>query len=232
MRVLLDSSDPAGVRAGDVSDEELARLYAPPSDAPWLRVNMVSTLDGAATGDSERSDSIHDEADGRVFAALRSLADVVVVGAGTAATEGYGPADVPIVLVSRRGQVPEGLRDAAPGAVLLATCGAAEGLAEARDLLGEENVLVLGSHSVDLVALRERLVERGFVRLHAEGGPHLLRDMLACGVADELSATVVPRAVAGDRPRITAGPPVDVALDLRLLLEQDGTLLGRWFVRR
>ncbi|MDT9595365.1 dihydrofolate reductase family protein [Nocardioides zeae] len=241
MRVLLDRHHPdgpggrgvpGGPGADGLSDDELLAAYAAPEAGPWLRVNMVSTLDGAATGDSERSDSIHDEADGRVFAALRSLADVIVVGAGTAEAEGYGPAQVPIVLVSRRGQVPARLRGAAPGAVVLATCGAAEGLDEARELLGEDNVWVLGSHSVDLVALREQLVAQGFVRLHAEGGPHLLRDLLASGVADELCATLVPRVVAGDRPRITAGPPVDVPLDLHLLLEEDGTLLGRWLVRR
>lgn len=232
MRVLLDSHHPSGVGAEIGPDADLAALYAAPGRDPWLRVNMVSTLDGAATGDTERSDSIHDEADTRVFGVLRSLADVVVVGAGTAAAEGYGPADVPIVLVSRRGQVPEGLRGAAPGSVLLATCGAADGLEEARDVLGEDNVLVLGSHSVDLAGLREQLVAQGFVRLHAEGGPHLLRDLLASGVADELCTTFVPRVVAGEHPRITAGPPVDAALDLRLLLEAEGTLLGRWFVRR
>lgn len=232
MRVLLDRRNPAHDGATEVSDDQLATLYAPPAGRDWLRVNMVSTIDGAATGDSERSDSIHTPADNRVFRVIRSLADVVVVGAGTAAAETYQAGEVPLVLVSRRGQVPEQLRDAEPGAVLLATCATADGLDEARRVLGDDNVLVLGSHSVDLSELRQRLVEQGFVRLLAEGGPHLLRDLLASHVADELCATYVPRIVAGDRPRITAGPPVDAALDLQLLLEEDSTLLGRWDVVR
>ncbi|HEY1135650.1 MAG TPA: dihydrofolate reductase family protein [Nocardioides sp.] len=230
MRVLLDRRHPAHVGTADLGDDQLAALYAPPAGRDWLRVNMVSTVDGAATGDSERSDSIHNSADNRVFRVIRSLADVVVVGAGTAAAEGYQAGDVPLVLVSRRGQVPEQLRDAERGAVLLATCASADGIDEARTVLGEDNVLVLGSHSVDLVALRERLVAQGFVRLLAEGGPHLLRDLLASHVADELCATLVPRIVGGERPRITAGPPVDAGLDLQLLLEEDSTLLGRWDV--
>jgi hypothetical protein len=41
---------------------------------------------------------------------------------------------------------------------------------------------------------------------------------------------VVPRVVGGAGPRIVVGQALDVPLDLRLLLEDDGTLLGRWFV--
>lgn len=208
---------------------DLHALYAAPRE-PWLRVNMVSTVDGSATGESGRSGSINNEADHAVFDHLRATADAIVVGAGTARAEGYGPVDVPIVLVSRRGQVPERLRDAPAGSVLLATCAAAEGLDEARELLGEEQVLVLGSHRVDLAALRDALVGRGHTRLLSEGGPHLLRDLLAAGVADELCTTTVPRVIGGEHPRITDGPPVDVPLRLHTLLEQDGTLLARWFV--
>ena len=137
-------------------------------------------------------------------------------------------ADKPVVVVSRRGHVPDRLRGGTPGAVLLATCSSAELLEEARGLLGDEHVLVLGSHRVDLGVLKQRLAERGLTQLLCEGGPHLLRDLLAAGVADELCATIVPRLVGGEHPRITQGPPVDVPLRLHLLLEHAGTLLGRW----
>ena len=211
--------------------DDLAQLYAAPAD-PWLRVNMVETLDGAATGDSGRSGSINNAADQVVYHQLRALADAIVVGAGTARIEGYAPVDRPTVVVSRQGHVPDRLRGGTPGAVLLATCAAAELLDEARALLGDEQVLVLGSHRVDLAVLKQTLVERGLTQLLCEGGPHLLRDLVADGVADELCATIVPRLVGGDRPRITQGPPVDVPLRLHLLLEAEGTLLGRWMVSR
>ncbi len=209
--------------------DDLAELYAVPR-TPWLRVNMVATVDGAATGESGTSGSINNAVDHQVFHQLRAMADAIVVGAGTARAEAYGPAGTPLVLVSRRGDVPEGLRDAPRGSVLLATCSAAEGLDVARDLLGPEQVLVLGSHRVDLPLLKQVLADRGWGHVLCEGGPHLLRDLLASGVADELCATVVPRLVAGEHPRITQGPPVDVPLRLHLLLEAEGTLLGRWVV--
>ena len=209
---------------------DLREVYAAP-ETPWLRVNMVSTVDGAATGESGLTASINNEPDQRVFRLLRELADCVVIGAGTARTEGYPPLDVPTVVVSRSGSVPEKMRGADPGRVLLATVSVAAGLEAARDLLGADNVMVLGSHRVDLAALKQALVDRGFGDILCEGGPHLLRDLLAQGVADELDCTFVPRMVAGVQSRITDGPPVDVALTLQTLVEQDGTLLGRWFTR-
>jgi riboflavin biosynthesis pyrimidine reductase len=211
----------------DLTDDDLAALYAAPSN-PWLRVNMVSTLDGSATGATGRSGEINNAADKRVFDTLRRLSDVIIVGAGTARAEGYGPAERPIVLVSRTGEVPERLRGAEPGRVLMATVSHAEHLTQVRELLGDDQVLVLGSHRVDLPALRDALVARGHRSLLGEGGPHLLRDLLDQGVVDELTATIVPRLVAGTHPRITDGPPIDVPLRLHLLLEHDGTLLGRW----
>lgn len=208
---------------------DLAELYAAPAD-PWLRVNMVETLDGAATGDSGRSGSINNAVDKVVYDQLRALADAVVVGAGTARVEGYAPVDRPTVVVSRRGHVPDLLRGGPPGAVLLATCAEAELLDQARELLGDEHVLVLGADRVDLAALKPALAARGLTQLLGEGGPHLLRDLVAAGVADELCATIVPRLVGGEHPRITQGPPVDVPLRLHLLLEAEGTLLGRWTI--
>src|SRR2546429_257573 len=51
---------------------------------------MVASLDGAATVRG-RTGGLSGGADRQVFALLRALADVIVVGAGTARTEGYGP---------------------------------------------------------------------------------------------------------------------------------------------
>jgi riboflavin biosynthesis pyrimidine reductase len=230
VRVLIDAV--TGAAPDLVDAARLARMYAPPR-LPWLRVNMVSTVDGAATGATGRSGSINNAADKVVFDLLRATADAIIVGAGTARAEGYRPAPVPIVLVSRTADVPDQLRGAPAGRVLMATCSAAAGLTACRAVLGPDNVIVAGSDTVDLAAMREALVDRGLRRLLGEGGPTLLSAMLAAGVVDELCATLVPRLLAGSHPRITsAGFDVDVALDLSLLLEEAGTLLGRWLVAR
>jgi riboflavin biosynthesis pyrimidine reductase len=219
MRVLLGEGD------------ELATLYAAP-DQPWLRVNMVATVDGAATGDDGTSRSINNGADKVVFDLLRDISDAVVVGAGTVRIEGYAVGRKPLVVVTRTGAVPPTQRSAERGQVLMATVSGAPYLEEARELLGEENVLVLGSHRVDPARMKDELVLRGYRHLLSEGGPHLLRDLLDQGVADEVDSTIVPRVVGGGHRRITDGPPVDVPLRLHALVEQDATLLARWFVVR
>jgi riboflavin biosynthesis pyrimidine reductase len=226
MRVLLD--DLTG-RSGEVAGNDLAGLYDAP--ASWLRLNFVASVDGAATGADGRSGSINNAVDKQVFHLLRRMSDAIVVGAGTARAERYGLAARPIVVLSRRGAVPEKLRDGAPGQVLLATSSAAEQLDEAREILGAEHVLELGPDHADLTRLRPALAERGLHRLLSEGGPHVFHDMLVAGIVDELDLTWVPSLVAGSGLRIVAGPALDVPLQPKVLLEEAGTVLGRWFVR-
>lgn len=249
MRVLLNDVDPAltGSEAPDLA--ALARLYAYP-DGRWLRANMVSTLDGAATGPDGKTGSINNEADHRVFMLLRALADVVVVGAGTARAEGYrhprppraelagqreGRAPAPaLAVVSRSANLPLQLTGPPDheraGQVLLVTCAAApaDAVATAREVLGEDQVVVAGDEQVDLAAAIDALADRGLPRMLTEGGPTLLRDLAAGGLVDEICLTVVPAVVGGGHPRILDGGAVTGAFAPRLLLEQDGTLLGRW----
>ena len=225
MRVLIDRGGAA--HTDDLTDDDLAALYAVPA-LPWLRANMVSTVDGAATGADGRTGSINNAADKRVFDLLRRMADAIVVGAGTARIEGYGPTNRPLVLVSRRGILPPGLLQADPGSVLMATCSQAAGLDDTRRDLGVDNVLVLGDDEVDLTVLKQALVARGMTNLLCEGGPSLLSDLLRAGQVDELCVTQVPELIGGVHRRIAVGTPVGESLELRLLIETDGTLMCRW----
>ena len=129
-------------RSPSASDDAWVETVYAADASPWLRVNMVSTVDGAGTGIDGRSGSINNEADHRVFRVLRRLADAVVVGAGTAQAEGYRPGATPIVVVTGRGRLPERLLGAEQGQVLMVTCAAAPGLDAARDALGADNVVV------------------------------------------------------------------------------------------
>ncbi|WP_051218351.1 dihydrofolate reductase family protein [Nocardioides insulae] len=175
-------------------------------DRPWLRVNMVSTVDGSAQGEDGRSGSINNDVDREVFQSLREAAEVVLVGAGTARAEEYGEARTPMVVVSHGDLLPDSLREAA-------------------------NVTVRrGGGPADLRRLVEELYAAGHRRLLCEGGPTLLSGLLGAGVVDELCTTIVPRLVGGEHHRIVNGPPLDVPLELASLVEQEGTLLARWLV--
>jgi len=216
-------------RLSDLTDDELAAAYAP-SREPWLRVNFVSTVDGAAQGSDGISKSINNDADKRVFDALRRRADCLVVGAGTLRDEGYDVPSIPLVVVSRSADLPPTLAGAPRGRILMATVASADGLAKVREELGEEHVLVLGEDEIDLALLKATLAERGWTEQLCEGGPSLFADLLAAEVVDELCWTIVPALTGGDAVRIATGAEVEVALRPALLLEQDGTLLGRWLV--
>lgn len=197
---------------------------------PWLRLNFVATVDGSVQGADGVSRSINNEADQQVFATLRDLADVIVVGAGTVRAEGYEPNPKPFVVVTRSGAVPPSLREGDLSQVYVATGADAPQLAQTRDLLGEPNVLVTGQQGPDLAALRRALEDRGFGDILCEGGPALAADLVAAGLVNELCLTMVPTLVAGDGLRVLSGAPIDVPLRLHQLVEYDGTLLTRWWV--
>ena len=131
---------------GPVDDNALYELYAYPADPrQWVRGNAIISLDGGATTDGT-SGGLGGTGDRRLFNVLRELADVVVVGAGTARAENYSGAQMtvaqrrnrqqrgqseipPIALVTRSGRLDHDLpvltRTEVPPLVL--TCAAAAG---------------------------------------------------------------------------------------------------------
>jgi riboflavin biosynthesis pyrimidine reductase len=88
-------------KAGDELDDfELAEAYAYPRER-WLRTNMVMSADGAGSLNG-LSGGLSAAGDKRVFGILRVLADVVLVGSGTAEAESYSPARPRPALASLR----------------------------------------------------------------------------------------------------------------------------------
>lgn len=210
---------------GTLDDAAVDALYA--HDGELLRLSFVSTLDGAATGSDGVSGSINTEADGRGYRAMGRAADVVLVGAGTARAEEYGSRSTPLVVVSRHGELPESVREG-DGTVVLATV-AASGVPEG------EHVWHVGRDEVDLAALVQRCRAAFGPHVLCEGGPSLAGDLVAAGLVDELGLSWAPSLVVGspeDHPRILRGPAAEVALEPVHLLEEDGTLVGLWRVRR
>lgn len=235
----------------EIGDEDLAALYAYPADLDraWVRANFVVTLDGAASGPDGRSGSINNAADRRVFGLLRSLADVVLVGAGTVRAEGYravrtreiwrslragmGLAPAPaLAVVSESLDLPGGLFEGVDGGgpVLIVTSCRADParVARARAALGADAVVQVGEDHIDLATGLEQLGERGLSRVLCEGGPRLVSDLAAARRVDELCLTLSPMLVGGDAPRITRGGPLDLGLRLGHVVESGGVLLTRW----
>jgi riboflavin biosynthesis pyrimidine reductase len=255
MRSLLpepsEPSEPLGP-LGPLGEPDLAACYAvPDGDGPHLRMNFVASPDGAATLDG-LTEGLQTRGDNRVFALLRDLTDVVLVGAGTIRDEGYGAlrpgqrrrqwrqrhglAEVPaLAVVSGRLDLNPGA-ELFTGAVvrpLVITHGASP--APARAALAEvAEVIVAGESAVDLPGALAALADRGLRRILCEGGPHLFGGLLAAGCVDELCLTLTPMLTGPGAGRIVAGPLVPAPVQMRLahLLEEDGALFCRYAVVR
>jgi riboflavin biosynthesis pyrimidine reductase len=233
--------------AGDELDLlGLAEAYAYPGER-WLRANFVASADGAAYVDG-RSGGLSSAGDKRIFGVLRVLADVVLVGAGTARVEEYKPARKRPSLASLRAGRPEtatialvtrtvGLNLASPlfteappdARTVVITCAAADAALRA-EAAKVADVIVAGDEAVDLGAALDALAERGHGRVLCEGGPHLLGDVKAVGLLDELCLSLSPTVAGPGASRIVAGQH-SAAQEMRVahvLAEDDGFLFMRY----
>jgi riboflavin biosynthesis pyrimidine reductase len=247
----------------NASDVDLVAAYQPEVERwrlahpergavrPWTTVNMVASVDGSMTL-TGRSGGLSDEVDREIFHVLRSMADVILVGAGTVRAERYGPARIApglaglrdvrgqdplprIVVVSASGRFdpdlplfdPEVVGDGPPP--IIVTCAAHE---ENVQLLGSRaEALVAGDTTVDLELALTMLRERGVQIVVSEGGPTLNASMVERGLLDEICLTVSPLTVGGDAGRIIQGHrelPTPIPMELAHILELDGALYTRW----
>lgn len=219
-------------------------LYADLADVPsWVALGMVASVDGGATDAEGTSGGLGGEGDLMAFRALRAVCDVVLVGAGTARAERYGPARLTEAQRRRRhdrGQAPEPVvavvtrsldldgaealweGDRAP-TIVTTTSADREALQRLRERGCD--VVLAGEEDVDPRAAVVGLRERGLPRVLCEGGPGLNGALLAADVVDRVHVTVAPLLVGGDAGRIVAGPAVAHGLRLVGVREHDGDLV-------
>lgn len=182
------------VTTGPLRPEELDRWYAVPPSARsrrWVRGSFVTTLDGRVTGPDGTSTSLNagSPGDHAVFDHLRSWADAVVVGAGTARAEDYPPLPgLVLVVLTRDGDVPERLRTAA------------DVTGSGTDGGGEVVVLGGGGRALSPAAVLRELDGRGLRRILLEGGPGVFHPWVAAAAVDELCVTVRPVLAGGNGP--------------------------------
>lgn len=213
---------------------KLSEALAFPRDGgQWVRAVFVASVDGAATI-AGHAGGLGNDIDKQLFALNRAFADVILVGAGTARIEVYGPAEddpqwrqlrenrsptPPMAVVSASldldfsaplfTEAPQSAR------TILITC--ADAPAQARAQAAEvAEVIVAGQSSVDLSAAIAELRSRGFARIVCEGGPQLFTDLLEAGGIDELCLTRSPSLVAGTETRILHGARFDPPVELEL----------------
>jgi riboflavin-specific deaminase-like protein len=237
--------------SGETTPRELAASLdlaaLAPAARPYLVLNMVSSVDGKATY-AGKTRGLSSDLDRTLFHELRTRADAVMVGAGTARVERYGrlvrreelrerrraaglAPDPLAVIVSARLDLPADLpllQDEA-SRVVLAT-------ASTEELQGVQAAVEYVRTGDDLPLLMGLLREGHGVRsVLCEGGPTLNSHLLAAGLVDELFLSLSPRLLGGaDAVTIVAGRPLLEPAELEpvWIAEGNGDLFARWRVRR
>ena len=240
------------LRHADVVDDPLAP-YAGVSRAardgrPHVVANMVGGLDGSAAV-SGRVGVLSSPADARLFTDLRSIADVVLVGARTVRQERYGPVKLPdrlreervargrpptprIAVVSRSldfdWSIPLFSTADAQNRPYVITAGAAdrEQLEVARE---HAEVVVAGDPAVDLRLALAEFHAGGAEVVLCEGGPTLLGELAAADLLDELCLSLTP-LIGGDPLPLSlapAGAPI-ARFALAHVLVDDSNLFLRY----
>lgn len=220
-----------------------------PAGRPWVLVNMVASVDGVTAVDG-RSGPLGGEADHRLLGVVRGLADVVLVGAGTVRTEGYGPPRTPVVEVGERradrGQavrprlaVVSGSADLDPSAALFADRNPDDPpplVYTSTDvppdrLVGLSGVaeVVATDGALDVAAVVADLYDRGVGIVLCEGGPGLVAQLCSAGLVDELCLSVSPLVVGGGSGLLAGAPlPTPTSLRLAHVLAADDFLFCRY----
>jgi riboflavin biosynthesis pyrimidine reductase len=235
-----------------VADGRLAGFYAYPDDLQscWVRGNMIASLDGGATDDG-KAGGLAGPGDRAVFALLRELADVILVGAATVRIENYsgaqlpvaarqerqrrGQAEVPpIAVVTRSGDLDPSARLFTRTEVPPLILTSARTVEDTRVRLGAVAEVIDASgpdpDSADTETVLKILAERGLFRVLTEGGPLILGNLINNDLLDELCLTVAPIMVGGAAKRIVTGLG-KVHTKMRrthLLADDDGYLYSRY----
>jgi riboflavin-specific deaminase-like protein len=236
---------------------DLLALYTdvvrpPQGGRPWVLVNGVTSTDGATAVDGRTAD-LGGPADHTVFHLIRSAADAILVGAGTARAEGYRPPRAPageaaehraargqatrprLAVVSRRIDLDPALaflHDDPPPWLITTEQPPVEAMAAVEGLV---EPLQVGGDEVDLVAALAGLGRRGVGVVLSEGGPTLNAALAAADLIDELCLSIAPVVVGGATDRIVGPRPVLPELQgyrIAHLLEADGLLLLRYLRAR
>ena len=227
----------------------------PGAAAPFVRANMVASIDGAATHDG-KSGGLGGDGDKTVFRVLRGLADVILVGAGTATTEGYrqpepdeafaglrqenGQAAAPaLALVSRSLSIPPDYPPLSHPDTVVLTRASAPGERRAALVDAGATLIDCGEDDVETSALIETCGERGWPRVLCEGGPSLLGSFIADDLLDELCLTTSPHLAGGNAGRIAvrAADSEQKAAALKamspaaIITDDDGYVFTRWLRR-
>lgn len=233
------------------TDDAYSAVRLPVGDRPWVLVNMIESADGAIEVGGI-SGPLGSAGDKDVFSTLRTVPDVILVGAGTAIAEDYGPASTSVSTRTRRlgqGAWPtarvavvsnslsfdlESRLFASGGVRPIVLTSHASDPDRRAEVETAADVITVGEERVDLSAGLIELAAIGARVVLSEGGPSLNAELFASDLVDELCVSLAPMVVGGPSRRILHGPEVAGTANLALahVLTEDHYLFLRYLVER
>jgi riboflavin biosynthesis pyrimidine reductase len=197
---------------------------------PRVAAAMIASADGRAAV-AGTSVGLGHPADTALLRELRTAVDAILVGTGTLRAEGYAhlldddqrerrvarglDADPIVATVARRGDVPVDVPlFAEPGArIQVYTEAESPPVSAAADVAVTRMPPGAATPPAVLAHLAR---ERGVRSVLCDGGPTLLRALVAAGCIDDMLLTLAPLLAAGGAPGLLEGAPLDPPGRLRL----------------
>jgi riboflavin biosynthesis pyrimidine reductase len=198
---------------------------------PRVAAAMIASADGRATVGGTSSGLGH-PADRALLRELRTAVDAILVGTGTLRAEGYAhlldddqrerrvarglDAEPIVATIARRGDVPVEVPLFAEGPARIQVYTEAE--PPPVDGCAAEVMVhrFAAGGATPPAALAHLGAARGVRSVLCEGGPTLLRALVADACVDDLLLTLAPLVAAGDGPAVIEGAPLDAPRRLRL----------------
>jgi riboflavin biosynthesis pyrimidine reductase len=230
--VIVERLYPGPNAAVDIDDREaLLELYRPPREQ-WLRLNLIATVTGGASGSDGTSETLTNPVDRRILGVIRQLADVVLIGAQSLRAEVYlQPKRSRLAIVTASGEL-GGHRIEAPEQARPIVLCPPSATARVRETLPIAEVLELQPGSDGTIAaasLIDALRAAGLPSIICEGGPSLAAQMLDAGLVDEFCLSTSP--LVGGLPLPVTGSAAIAqhgATLTQLLRDETSGLYARW----
>ncbi len=196
---------------------------------PYIFFNLVSSVDGKITTQSDNAEGLGTRVDRTIMRRLRLASDAVLVGASTFRHDPIVPDTRPEFVAERHRYFPDAPHPLAmvlssdgdlpldnkffqaPASRRIVWLGPKANLETEQKLAGHARVLRLEASEAGQPDLQQLLVkaylELGIRRLLVEGGPTLNYSFIGQDWADELFWTLAPKIVGGSQnPSLVEGP--------------------------
>lgn len=202
-----------------------------PRTPRWLALNMISSINGSATGPDGTSETLSNRTDRMILGVIRDHADAVLVGAESVRSEGYViPKTAVLAVVTRSGSL-SGHKlgddyDAERLVVLYPAANEQQVVANLGDLPCRR--LAMPGDNPGPAEIVETLAANGFPSVVCEGGPNLAGQFIRAGRVDAVYLSVAPTFVLPARPLIGGDDDFQRWFTLDgLLVDDDGNTYHR-----